>query len=354
MSTNDTGGPKEPQEAYDIVGDSPEMRRIRASIARIARADGTVLIAGERGVGKELLARTIHGRSPRSGRPFAAVRSDVHGEAVLGAALEPARRCRGPSSGGGASDDRPGGDAIAGPGTLFLTDIAALSPAMQLSLLRFLKERQFRRAGRGAAGADGRAVLPRIVAATTRDLARLVEAGEFRADLFYRVSAVAVHVPPLRLRRADILPLARHFAERFAAETGRDLRGFSRAAERVLEAHAWPGNVAELEGVVERAVVFETSNRVEVGSLALSGAPNPDARAEAAPAGSSAADRPDDTSGLRLPDSGFVLERHVESLEREYLARALRQAGGVKVRAAALLGMSFRSFRYYVKKYDLG
>lgn len=352
MSANDTGGPKEPQEVYGIVGDSPEMRRIRASIARIARADGTVLIAGERGVGKELLARTIHGRSPRSGRPFAAVRSDVHGEAVLGAALEPARCCDGPSSGGGAADDRPGGDAIVGPGTLFLTDIAALSPAMQLSLLRFLKERQFRRAGRGADGADGRAALPRIVAATTRDLARLVEAGEFRADLFYRVSAVAVHVPPLRSRRADILPLARHFAERFAAEAGRDLRGFSRAAERVLEAHAWPGNVAELEGVVERAVVFETSNRVEVRSLELRGAPNPDAHA--APAGSSAADRPDDTSGPRLPDSGFVLERHVESLEREYLARALRQAGGVKVRAAALLGMSFRSFRYYVKKYDLG
>lgn len=339
----------EPRGAYDIVGDSPEMRRIRERIARVAPAEAAVLITGDRGVGKELLARAIHGRSPRSALPFVVAR----GETALGTVLDPERIRLPPSPADRGADGR-GGDATVRPGTLFLTDVAEMSPTVQGALLRFLKERQFRRASRGAADADGRIALPRIVAATTRNLAGMVEAGEFRADLFHRVSVVGLHVPPLRARRPDILPLARRFVERFAAETGRDLRGFSRAAERVLEAHAWPGNAGELESVVERAVVLETSRRVGVDSLELSVARSPAVRAEAPPVDPSAAADPGETPAHRLPASGFVLEQHVRSLEREYLARALRQAGGVKVRAAGLLGMSFRSFRYYVKKYDLG
>lgn len=330
--------------ACDIVGDSPEMRRIRERIARVAAADGTVLITGDQGVGKERLARAVHGRSPRAALPFAV----VSGDAALEAVLDPVRLGRGPSPVGGADGGRRGGDERVEPGTLFLTDVAETNPAAQWALLRFLKERQFRRTGRGVGKTP-----PRIIAATTRHLAGMVDDGEFRGDLFHRLNVVGIHVPPLRARRADILPLARHFVKRFAAETGRRLEGFSRAAERVLEAHAWPGNVSELESVVERAVVFEPSDRVEVDSLEMSAAPSRRVRAAAPPPGeSSAGDHLDDIPAL--PDSGFVLERHVRSLEREYLARALRQAGGVKVRAAGLLGMSFRSFRYYVKKYDLG
>ena len=173
--------------------------------------------------------------------------------------------------------------------------------------------------------------------------------------------------------------MARHFVERFARETGRDLRGLSPAAERSLEARAWPGNVAELENVVERAAVLEASDRVQADGLELDDAPRPDRgpdsrpRAPASGAGSSARSRGPDRGpesparggaagagraprapGEPLPESGFVLEKHVRDLERDYLARALHQAGGVKVRAAGLLGMSFRSFRYYAKKYDLG
>ena len=381
MSRNDAGGgqAREPQDAYDVVGDSPQMRRIRERIVRAAPTGATVLITGGQGVGKEWLARAIHGRSARSTLPFVAVRGGAAlgailepgraaasvcrasswGEAAPGAILEPEPPDSGPSPAGGAAGVPPDG-ADAELGTLFLTDVGETSPAMQLSLLRFLKERRFRRTGRGAAGAGGKAAAARIVVATTRNLAAMVENSDFRRDLFYRLSVVRIHVPPLRARRLDILPLARRFVERFAAEADRDLRGFSPAAERALEAHAWPGNASELESVVERAVVLGISDRVEVESLELEDGPGPDVRAEATPlppspaADRPVADHPDETPAHRLPDSGFVLERHVQSLEREYLAQALRQAGGVKVKAAGLLGMSFRSFRYYAKKYDLG
>ncbi len=350
MSRNDTSGERarEPWVAYDIVGDSPQTQRTRERIARAAPAAATVLITGEPGVGKELCARAIHGRSGRAALPFVAVRV----EAAPGTILEPEPFCRGMSLAGGAEDGRQVRDATAEPGTLFLADVGEMNEARQLSLLRFLKERRFRRTGGGAGGRDAGV---RIVAATTRNLARMVENGDFRRDLFHRLSVFNVHVPPLRARRQDILPLARHFVERFAREAGRALRGLSPAAERALEAHAWPGNVSELESVVERAVVLERANRVEAESLELGGAPGTDGRAASPrPARSTGVGHPDEAPGDLLPDSGFVLERHVRDLEREYLARALRQAGGVKVRAADLLGMSFRSFRYYAKKYDLG
>ena len=351
MSRNDAGGAwaREPWGAYDIVGDSPQMQRTRERIARVAPTDTTVLVTGEPGVGKELCARAIHVRSGRSALPFVAVRVEAAPELIV----DRASFWLGPSPAGGAADGRPGGDAAAEPGTLFLADVGEMNEVRQLSLLRYLKERQFRRSTR--AGAGGRDAPVRIVAATTRNLARMVENGDFRGDLFHRLSVFNLPVPPLRERRQDILPLARHFAERFARETGRDLRGFSPAAERAIETHGWPGNVSELESVVERAVVLERANRVEVESLELRHAPGLDRRAEAPlPTGSDAAAHAGEAPADRLPDSGFVLERHVRDFEREYLARALRQAGGVKVRAAGLLGMSFRSFRYYAKKYDLG
>ena len=330
-------GPRDPRGAYDIVGDSPPMRSIRERIARVAPTDAAVLVTGDVGVGKELVARAIHRGSARAALPFVGLTADALADAV-----------RDPDFG---LEGRPGPVAAAGPGTLFLADVGEAAPASQAALLTLLKERRFRRAGGGA----GRAAGARIVMASTRDLAAMVEAGGFRRDLFYCVSVFAIHLPPLNARRQDIAPLARHFVERFARETGRDLRGLSPAAERVLEAHAWPGNVAELENVVERAAVLEASDRVQAGSLELDDAPGPDRRPEPPPRGASAgAAGPSRAPVEALPESGFVLEKHVRDLERDYLARALHQAGGVKVRAAGLLGMTFRSFRYYAKKYDLG
>ena len=364
MSTKDArgAGPGEPG-AYDIVGDSPPLRTVRERIARVAPTGSTVLITGGLGVGKERVARAIHRGSRRAALPFVA----LSGGALPAAILDP-------DAGRGG---RPGPVAACGPGTLYLADVGEMGAAAQAALLRFLKERRFRRADGGVEGADEGLAAARLVAATTRDLAGMVEDGDFRRDLFYCVNVFTIHVPPLAARREDIVPLARHFVGRFARETGRDLRGLSAAAERVLEIHAWPGNVSELENVVERAAVLERSDRVRAESLELDEAPRAGRRlepprrggADAAGHGRRAEPLPDavggpDTSdaaghGRRgpaepLPESGFVLEEHVRSLERDYLDRALRQAGGVKVRAAGLLGMSFRSFRYYAKKYDLG
>ena len=339
MPTQETPGaePREPRGAYDIVGDSPQMRSIRNRIARVAPTDATVLVTGDVGVGKELVARAVHHRSGRAALPFVGLTVDALAEAVR------------------APEGRPRPVAAAETGTLYVADVGTAGPASQAALLAFLKERRFLRAGGEAGGGAGRAALARIVMATTRNLATMVGAGEFRRDLFYCVNVFTIHVPPLGARRQDIVPLARHFVERFAREAGRDLRGFSPAAERALETHAWPGNVAELENVVERAAILEASGRVQAESLELDDAPGSGRGAESAPRGGSAgARRPSGAPVEPLPESGFVLERHVRDLEREYLARALHQAGGVKVRAAGLLGMSFRSFRYYAKKYDLG
>ena len=343
MARNEALGiePREPRGAYAIVGDSPQMQRVRDRIARVAPTDATVLITGDLGVGKERVARAIHDSSGRAGLAFVGLAGDRLAEAVAE-----------PDLGRG---ERTGRAAAPEPGTLFLAGVGDMAPETQAALLRFLKERRFRRAGEGTGGGQARFAAARIVMATTRDLARLVEAGRFRRDLYYCVNVFTIHVPPLGARRQDIAPLARHFVERFAVETGRDLRGLSPAAERILEAHAWPGNVAELENAIERAAVLEASNRVQAGSLELDEAPGPDRLARSPPRGDAPAVEPSPRAPAEpLPESGFVLERHVRDLERDYLARALHQAGGVKVKAAGLLGMSFRSFRYYAKKYDLG
>lgn len=327
--------------AVDIVGDSPQMRSVRERVARVAPTDAAVLVTGDVGVGKELVARAIHRGSGRGALPFVGLTADALAEAI-----------RDPDFG---REGRAGPVAAAELGTLFLADVGEAGPAGQAALLRFLKERRFRRAGGGLGGETGRAAATRVVMATTRNLAAMVEDGEFRRDLFYCVSTFSIHLPPLNARRQDIAPLARHFVERFARETGRDLRGLSPTAERVLEAHAWPGNVAELENVVERAAVLEASDQVQAESLELDDAPGPERGPESPPRGAAAgATRPSPAPVEALPESGFVLEKHVRDLERDYLARALHQAGGVKVRAAGLLGMTFRSFRYYAKKYDLG
>ncbi len=336
-----TAGRRQPPDGYDIVGDSPRMRDIRARIARVAPTDVTVMITGDIGVGKELVARAIHQGSRRAALPFVGVSANPLPEAILD-----------PDSTRGG---RPGRVGAAEPGTVFVTDVGELDAASQALLLRCLKGRRFTRA-RGRAGVrEGEAEAARIVVATTRDLARMVEDGQFRRDLFYCLGVFTIHVPPLGARREDIVPLARHFVERFAREWGRDLRGLSPAAERILETRPWPGNVNELENVVERAAVLEVSDRVQVDSLELDDGPGPAGRPgsplHGGPAG---VGRPEGARAEALPESGFVLGRHVRDLEREYLARALHQAGGVKVRAAELLGMSFRSFRYYAKKYDLG
>ena len=333
--------------AYDIVGDSPEIQEVKERIARVASTSSTILITGESGTGKELVARAIHIQSTRSARPFVPLNCGALPETLLESELF------GHEKGAFTSADstKKGLVEAAERGTLFLDEIGEMSLMMQVKLLRFLQERRFRRVG----GTDEQDADVRVITATNHDLAKMVETGDFRRDLFYRVNVIKVEVPPLRDRKEDILALAQHFVDKFNQQMGKELKGLAPSAKRTLESYTWLGNVRELENVIERAVAFEVKDMVQAESLDLGDIPGQDRRFAQHTVGDLSAEAGHASEGPeRLPESGFVLEQHVQSIEREYLAQALQQAGGVKVRAAGLLGMSFRSFRYYLKKYHLG
>jgi len=210
---------------------------------------------------------------------------------------------------------------------------------VQVKLLRVLQERKFRRLG----GTEEVEADIRIIAATNRDLSRMVAAGEFREDLYYRINVIPVRLPALRERGHDIPLLAEHFVAKFAAQMKKDVSGISGGALACLKSYAWPGNVRELENAMERAVALERTPAILPESL-----PEPVREAAAAPAVAVAPAGADD----RL-EAGFDLEQHVKDIEREYIAEALRRANGVKKHAAELLGLSFRQFRYLLKKYEI-
>jgi two-component system response regulator PilR (NtrC family) len=197
-----------------------------------------------------------------------------------------------------------------------------------------LQERRFRRVG----GVEELEATMRVIAATNQDLARMVAEGRFREDLFYRINVIPIHLPALRERGEDIPLLAEHFLAKYRDLVGKAVQGISQEAMALLQAYDWPGNIRELENVIERAVALETTPTVLPERL-------PAHIVNRVPKGPAAA--------AELPDTGFDLEEHVKGLEREYIAQALHRAGGVQVKAAELLGMSFRSFRYYAKKYNL-
>ena len=205
---------------------------------------------------------------------------------------------------------------------------------MQVKLLRVLQERKFRRVG----GIEELEAAIRVIAATNQDLDEVVTEGRFREDLFYRINVIPIHLPPLRERGEDIPLLAEYFLAKYRDQMGKDIHGLSQETMELLDAYEWPGNIRELENVIERAVALEKTQTILPESL-------PEHIARRVAKGPAAA-------GL-LPESGFNLEEHVEGLEKEYITQALVRAGGVQVKAAELLGMSFRSFRYYAKKYNV-
>ena len=214
-----------------------------------------------------------------------------------------------------------------------------MSAMTQVKLLRVLQDRKFRRLG----GTEEVEADIRIIAATNRDLARMVSAGEFREDLFYRINVIPVKLPPLRERHEDVQALAEHFVEKFAGQMKKEIRGISGSAMTCLRSYSWPGNVRELENAIERAVALERTPAVLPDSL-------PEAvRAAAGVAAGSAAPTPEE----RTLEDGFDLEQHVQGVEREYILEALRRSNGVKKNAAELLGLSFRQFRYLLKKYNI-
>ena len=318
----------------NIIGTSDPMVAIFQLIETIAPTSSTVLIAGESGTGKELVARAIHFNSPRKERPFVALNCGALSETLLDSELF--GHIRGAFT--SADSNKKGLIEVAEKGTIFLDEIGEMSPLVQVKLLRVLQERRFRRLG----GTDEVEADIRIIAATNRDLSKMVAEGQFREDLFYRINVIPIRLPALRERREDIPQLAAHFVARFAKLMDKPVTAISGDALELLKAYAWPGNIRELENAMERAVALERTPSVLADSL-------PDqVRSGTHSIAAAAASAPES-----FPTEGFDLEQHVQHLEREYIAEALRRAGGVKMKAAELLGMSFRSFRYYTKKYNL-
>ena len=322
----------------NIVGSSSAMLEVFELVDTVAATGSTILITGESGTGKELIARAIHVRSPRSERPFVAVNCGALTETLLDSELF--GHVRGAFT--GADGNKKGLIEVADKGTIFLDEIGEMSPMLQVKVLRVLQERKFRRVG----GTEEIDADIRIIAATNRDLAKMVADGQFREDLFYRINVIPVRLPPLRERGDDVVSLAEHFVAKYAPQMKKNITGMSAAAMTALTGYGWPGNVRELENAIERAVALERSSSIQTESL-----PEAVRGTTAAPAvalGGNGAAAPS-----ALPETGFDLEQHVQHLEREYIAEALRRSGGVKVKAAELLGMSFRSFRYYMKNYNL-
>ncbi len=315
-----------------IIGRSAVMLDVFRLVETVCRTNSTVLISGESGTGKELVARAIHQLSLRRDRPFVAVNCGAMPEALLESELF--GHVRGAFT--GADKDKKGLIEAADGGTVFLDEIGEMPPTMQVKLLRVLQERRYRRVG----GTDEAASNIRVIAATNRDLPRQVSDGKFREDLFYRLNVIPVKVPPLRDRVEDIPIIAGYFVAKFTHEMNKQVSGFTPDAMAALRAYPWPGNVRELENVVERSVALESGDRIERAAL-------PEYLREGRPATS----RPGDP--IADPEYGFNLERHLQDIERSHLERALERAGGVQTRAADVLGLSFRQFRYLMKKHGL-
>jgi two-component system response regulator PilR (NtrC family) len=318
-------------EFSNIIGRSEPMLGVFKLIQAIARTTSTVLVTGESGTGKELVARAIHFNSLRRDRPFVALNCAALPDTLLESELF--GHMRGAFT--GADSNKKGLIELAEHGTIFLDEIGEMSPSVQVKILRVLQDRRFRRLG----GLEEIEADIRIITATNQDLSKMVADGKFREDLFYRINVIPIHLPPLRERQEDIPLLAEHFLSKYRTQMDRQITGISGEAMEYLTAYDWPGNIRELENVIEHAVALEQARVILPGSL-------PDAIRCDTPRVAAAA-------SLSLPESGFDLEEHVQGIERDYLAQALQKAGGVQVKAAELLGMSFRSFRYYAKKYNL-
>lgn len=313
-----------------MIGKSRKMQEMYDILLKVAGSASSVLILGESGTGKELAARAVHTCSPRKNKPFVAVNCGAIPESLIESELFGHKK----GSFTGAISDRPGLFEQAEGGTLFLDEIGELPLLLQTKLLRVLQEREFRRVGCAVV----RKTDVRIICASNRDLEAQVAEGSFREDLYYRINVVQVTMPPLRERVEDITLLVEHFCVKFSRNQSQT-PGITPEAVRLLINYGFPGNVRELENIVERCLVLDPTT-ITVETL-----PRHISRAEK---------KEDAAEEIILPESGFDLEAHLEGIERAYLLKALEKSGGGKKKAAALLGMTFRSFRYRLSKLGLG
>jgi two-component system response regulator PilR (NtrC family) len=308
-----------------VIGSSAAMQRVLELVSQVADSRANVLVTGESGTGKEVIARVIHEMSERREGPFIVVNCAAIPENLLESELF--GHVRGSFT--GALHNKEGLFELADGGTLFLDEVGDLPLALQVKVLRAIQEKSFRRVG----GTHDQQVDVRIVAATNRRLEEEVAQGRFREDLYYRLNVIEIPLPPLRERRDDVALLSDHFIEKYARELGKDVKGLSEEALAKLVAYRFPGNVREMENVIERAVALTRGPVIQVDALPRS-----------------VLEREESAAPARIPREGVNLDKLVEDYERSLILEALRPAGGVKKKAAKLLGISFRSFRYRLEK----
>ncbi len=311
-----------------IIGKSPVMKSVFEIIQKTADSKSNVLITGESGTGKDLVAQAIHRLSRRKDHPFVAVNCGALPENLLESELFGYQR----GAFTGAMENKKGLFEVADGGSIFLDEIGELNPAMQVKLLRVLQNQEFRRIG----GTDDIQVDVRVIAASNQDFDRIVEEKRFREDLYYRLNVIPIEIPPLRKRKEDIPLLVNHFLKKVAPE--RSLTVTEDCMERLCR-YEWKGNVRELENTIERAIVLSEGDRITTEHLPhhiLEG------QLFALP------------PKMDIPDDGIDFDRIISDMERDLLTQALAKAGGIKKEAARILNMSFRSFRYKLSKYEIG
>ncbi len=306
-----------------IIYKDAGMETIINMVGRVASSRATVLIMGESGTGKELFANLVHATSPRSEKPMIVVNCGALPETLLESELFGYEK----GAFTGATARRMGRFEEADGGTLFLDEIGELSPPVQVKLLRFLQEREFQRLG----GNQTIQADVRIISATNQNLEEKVKEGTFREDLYYRLNVVSITVPPLRDRRGDISVLTKYFIKRFSAENGKDIKGLSNEAMDILMKYDYPGNVRELENIIERAVVITRDQVISIRDLPF-----------------------EEISPQHFADykEGGALRDEIESLERKRIEQALDETGNNQTKAAELLGITERTLRYKLKKYN--
>ena len=310
----------------NIIGESEKMAVLFRTIETVAREQSTILITGESGTGKELVARALHDMSDRSAKPFIPINCGALTETLLESELF--GYVKGAFTGAGES--RPGVFESANNGTIFLDEIGDMTLAMQVKILRVLQEQRVRRVG----AVDETPVDARVIAATNRDLEPMVEDGTFRRDLYYRVSVIPLHVPPLRERRDDIPRLAEHFVKKFSTRSGKTI-SLSAAAVKVLKERVWKGNVRELEHTIERAVALTSDGgQVLAETCADAASVHPFRRPQ-------------------IPSEGLHLPGFLNRLEKDYVEEALETSGGSQTRAAELLQIPVHALRHLLDKHNL-
>lgn len=317
-----------------LLGESTGMHKIYETIERVAKTSSNVLITGESGTGKELVAKAIHRQSVRHDQPLVVVNCGGVPENLIESELFGYKK----GAFTGAIANRKGLVEAAQGGTLFLDEIGELSPALQVKLLRLVQEKTIKMIG----DTDDIPVDVRIISATNRDLEYMVMEKTFREDLYYRLNVLPLRLPPLRERREDIPILAQHFLAKFTREFDKDIRKISSYAIDILCNYEFPGNVRELEHIIERGVAMESSRIILPDSLTLSNYKRKQQEKETS-----------EEQPTVIPSQGFDLDQHLAQIEKKMLLQALQQTNGARLKAAQLLGITFRSIRYRLVKYGL-